>query len=155
MDNLAVAAAVGGVQLVGTTGELVKVRPGLLELGDPLRDFVQSLVYQLPDVLTRWLPTIPDAEDLTDLVQREPSRLRVPDEHQPLNRIRSVVTVTRRSPGRLRKEPFAFVEAQRFRGRPRATSQLTDKHGSSNSDVPAYWNLPGRPQWRNALLSAT
>jgi hypothetical protein len=44
------------------------------------------------------LPTVPNAEDLADLAQREPGRLRVPDEDHPLDRIRQVVPVVRRCP---------------------------------------------------------
>lgn len=131
MDDLAVPAAVGRIELAGTAGEHVKVSPGLLKLGDPLRDLIEPLVDQLPHVLTGRLPAIPDAEDLTDLPECEPSGLRVPDEDHPSDGVRSIVPIARRSPGRLREKSLAFIEAQRLRGRPRATGQLTDKHSPS------------------------
>lgn len=135
LDDVAVTAAVGRVELTGAPGEFLQVRTGLLQLGDTSGDVGQPVVDELADVLAGGRTAVTDGQDLADLPQRKPGRLGVPDERHPVPRIGWVIPVSRRRPRRLRQQSFVLVEPQRLRRRAHTTSQLTNEQDRAPVDL--------------------
>jgi len=128
VDDVAVAMAVGRIELALAPGEFLQVPAGLLELDDALLDLVETLVDELADVRARRLTAVSNLEDLPDLAEGEAAGLRVANECHTLERVGRVVAVT--GPGSCRRQqPFVLVEAQGLCRRARAAGDLTDEHG--------------------------
>lgn len=115
LDDVAVTAAVGGINGTRAAGQIYEGRAGLLQFRNTPVDVVEPNVDELADVLTRRLPAIADGKDLTDLPKREAGPLGIPDKGHSIERFRQVIAVARRSAARLWKQPFVFIEAQRLR----------------------------------------
>jgi hypothetical protein len=86
----------------------------------------QLAVEQLQDVLARCPTFAPQGQDLPDLLQREPDRLGLTDEPQPLDVRGAVQAVPRLGAGYGWQQPDLFVVADRLRVQPQFGGELPD-----------------------------
>jgi len=121
----------GAVRRVSGGGPVLKLDehvtgPG--EFRDALLDLGQVLADQGADMLARCLSRVADGQDATDVGKREPGRLRVPDERQPVDGAKRVVPVPAGRARRFRQQSRLLVEADRLRGQASPAGQVTDQH---------------------------
>lgn len=70
------------------------------KFGELCPDLVQPRVQDATNVLTRHVTALANRHDLTNLPQRQPSRLGLPDKPQPIDRLRTVLTISTLVAGR-------------------------------------------------------
>ncbi len=78
--------AVGGIEIPGPIGEICELHASPAKGGDVVVERDQMMLEEADNVLAGRFPIAAEIENRTDLGEGEPSRLRVPNEHQTVNR---------------------------------------------------------------------
>jgi hypothetical protein len=124
----ALGVAVGGVQTLRFGGEAAEVALEVLQLDNALADLVRTTFEQRDHVRARGLAAFSKGDDLADLTEGQPDRLRGPDERKAVDGRVVVVAIARgRALWRV-QHADVLVVADGLHRDTRAIRELTDAH---------------------------